>query len=148
MGLFKSLLKKVVDEVVENVVESNDNSKSSSVSNVTSAGEEPSITEEVLRERLEKIMAKEWSEYEIRKEVPASTMNAPEKSRAYSYGMYLNGEPKAFIMVLTVKHHYALKEVVNSQDASIRKGVPYMNFLTHLPNRESYISNRLKENIK
>ena len=150
MGLFKSILKKVVEEVVENVVEGNDILGSPSASRAdesVSPGEEPSVTEECLRQRLEKIMKNEWAEYEVRTEVPASQMNAPEKSRAYSYGMYLDGEPKAFIMILTNKNHYGLKAVVNSQFAAVENGVPYMNFFTHLPNRESYISNRLKENI-
>lgn len=68
-------------------------------------------------------------------------------AKKYSYGLYYNGQPKAMMMVLTDRNEYRKKSVMLSKDACYEKGVAYMNFMSHLPNRTDYISRRLRENI-
>lgn len=103
--------------------------------------------EKGLRERLEEVIRNEWSEYELRREIPASELGADFGAKKYSYGLYYNGQPKAMMMVLTDRNEYRKKSVMLSKDACYEKGVAYMNFMSHLPNRSDYISRRLRENI-
>ena len=103
--------------------------------------------EDELRLRLETIIAEEFSEYELRKEIPAAEMTSYDGAKDYSYGLYLNGTPKAFIMIMENKNHYMKKEVVLAKQAAEQSGIPYMNFMPHLPNTPEYISNRLRQNV-
>lgn len=104
--------------------------------------------EDVLRARVEKVLSQEWSGYEVRRDIPASEMGAPEGSRGYSYGLYLNGQPRAMIMLLGNGADYKCKAVRLAHEACEQKGVFCMNLLEHMPNRLSYISQRLKDNVK
>ena len=110
--------------------------------------EEPCwYAERILRNRLERIFSEEWSGYEVRRDIPAAQLGAPAKSHDYSYGLYLQGQPKAMIMVLEDKDDYRRKSVVSSHRACESKGIFCMNLLPPLPNRRSDISKRLKENV-
>lgn len=100
-----------------------------------------------LRARLEYIIATEWSGYELYKEVLAADLGAEQGARNYSYGLFLNGEPKAMIMLIDDNNHYRRSDVVKAREACERMGVPYMNFMTYMSNRGDYISNRLRENV-
>lgn len=96
---------------------------------------------------LETIIAEEFSEYELRRNVPASEMTSNSQARDYSFGLYLDGSPKAFIMIMKDKNDYRKKDVVLAKQAAESNGIPYMNFMMHLPNEPEYISNRLKQNV-
>lgn len=97
--------------------------------------------------KLETIAAEEFSEYELRKDIPASEMTSDGNARDYSYGLYLKGYPKAFIMIIENRNDYRKKDVVLAKQAAEQGGIPYMNFMMHLPNEPKYISNRLKQNV-
>lgn len=101
-----------------------------------------------LRTNLESVLNSEWSDFELRKEVPASELGAPERARAYSYGLYKNGQPKAMFLVVTDKYHHLNGAARQAQTACKAKGIPCMNFFSHLPNTTEYISQRLRENIQ
>ncbi len=100
--------------------------------------------EAVLRQRLEEVFAEEWSEYTVQQNM----MSGVPGARNYSYGLYLNGVPKAMIMIITSASHHNKKEDRLAAEASAAYGVPYMDFYSHLPNEKEYISNRLRETIK
>lgn len=100
-----------------------------------------------LRDKLESIIASEFSEYELRKDIPASEMTSNSGARDYSYGLYLNGSPKAFIMIMKDRNDYKKRDVVLARQAAESNGIPYMNFIPHLPNEPEYISNRLRQNV-
>lgn len=164
MGFLDSLLKKetrkiissVVDNVVDSVTDSIRNTQSSNgaagtntVSRAVDADEEDCGGERaVIRARVEKVFSEEWGGYEVRRDIPAAEMGAPEGSRTYSYGLYLQGQPKAMVMVLDGGADYRRKDVVLSHQACGQKGVFCMNLLRHMPNRRSYISQRLKDNVR
>ncbi|MGN0341394.1 MAG: hypothetical protein ACI4DO_01230 [Roseburia sp.] len=103
-----------------------------------------------LRNSIQKIFMRDWSTkgYELRTDIPASELNAGDGARNYSYGFYLNGEPKCLIMVLTNRNHYKLKAVRLSEQAARNAGATYLNFFTHLPNREDYIAERFQNEIR
>ena len=176
MGFLDRLLsreaKKIISNVVDNVVDKvkdnvNDNMNSttqqnSSYGNPTSRNQNtyaaPSCVddpdeqhceceESVVRARIEKIAAEEWSGYELRRDIPASEMGASPEARDYSYGLYLNGNPVAMILILDIDWHYRKKDVILAHEACEKLNVFCMNLLLPLPNYRSYISKRLRDNV-
>ena len=89
----------------------------------------------------------QFSDYEIRTEISASEFNAPAGAKDYSYGLYYNGYPKALIMILDDRNHYRKKEVILAREAAEHLGIPYMNFMPHLPNKKNYIYERINKNL-
>lgn len=140
----------VVEGALDQVIPSKKGQRvsSRSVSHSANKDDARESGEKVLRTRLEQIIADEWSGYELRKNVPASEMNAESRARTYSYGIYQDGIPKAMIMILDDRNLYKKREVLQAQRACGEMRVAYMNFMTYLPNREDYISERLKEKIR
>lgn len=98
--------------------------------------------------RIEDIAATEWPGYELRTNIPAYDLGAEVGARDYTYGLYLDGEPKAMIIILEDPSHYRRKDTLLAHEACQVKGVFCMNLMLHLPNRRSYISERLRTNVK
>lgn len=163
MGFFGNIIRNqvekmvsnAVDDVVDNTVGSalrnafgqngregtqnfSNNSRSAAKRNGAASGEK------LLRQRLEEAFAEEFAGYEVRKDLQSGVTGA----KNYSYGLYLNGMPKAMIMVCDNGVHHSIKSERLAEQASLGYGVPYMNFFAHLPNEKEYIVNRLKENIR
>lgn len=153
-NLFKGETRKIISSVVSNAVDdligtsSDSATEGTGVKAGTARDEKPCKGERELRERLERVFAEEWSGYELRKKVSAAEMCAEAGARDYSYGVYFGGQPKAMLMVLNGSNEYNHKEVRAAQEACQRMGVSYMNFISRLPNRRSYISERLQNTIK
>lgn len=147
MGFFSNLLKKEAQKIISDKIDSFSEAwnPQSGMDNQMSDEEGG---ESGLRKRLEAVVAREYSDCELRREVPASEMCAGAGAKNYSYGLYRNGAPIAFMMVMEDRNHYKKKEVCLAQEAARQFRIPYMNFMSHLPNRTEYISNRLRENIK
>ncbi len=162
MGFFSNLIKKeaqklvsdVMDNSVGNIIKKNipgsgvSSADESSVNRTYSYDRNTDISEDGVRERLEQVFATEWSDYEIRRNIPSSELNADSKARSYSYGMYRDGQPKAMIMLLTNRNHYCRKDVRLAHDACYNIGIPCINIMSYLPSTTEYISGRLKENLK
>lgn len=156
MGFFDSLIKSgarkfvsdVVDRAVDNVVGNNSNTNSTSARN-NSASNNGSIPRgvEATCTRIENVVKFQFEGYELKKNVPASVMNAGNGAMPYTYGIYLNGTPKAFINVINERNDYRLKRFRLAKVACENAGVPHMNFFSHLPNEIDYIANRLRENM-
>ena len=148
MGFLENLFKKeakkfvsgMVDKAVDNVMGGN-GSPVSKKNNVTLTGEAG------LRAKFEQVVANEYSEYELRQNVPASEMYAEPGAVDYSYGMYKNGTPVAMINVISNRNDYSLKRFRLAKEAAVNRGIPHMNFFAHLPNETSYISERLRKEI-
>lgn len=159
MGFFSDLIKretkKIMSDVVDNAIGDTFKkpiSETSTPADMNGRGSSDSPKrresgESKLRARLEQILADEWADYEIKKQVPPSELGEHSKAKAYSYGIYRYGQPRAMIMILTDRNQYRRKEVLLAKEACERNGIPYMNFMSHLPNTSEYISNHLKENI-
>lgn len=161
MGFLDSLLKKEARKIISGVVDNINGSVNSGGSMnsshsdrsrstyVTDPDEEDCCYEEsVVRRRVEKVAEEEWSGYELRKNISAREMKAGIGARKYSYGLYLDGVPKAMILILTERSHYRKKDVVLAHQACQEQGVYCMNLMLHLPNRRSYISRQLRNNVR
>lgn len=150
--LFKKETRKIISEVVDNVIDTvTDNIKDTMNPDVSISADpdekDCNYKEAVVCSRIEKVAAEEWSCYELRKNIPAAEMGASENARDYSYGLYLNGTPVAMIMIIDVPSHYRKKDVLLAHEACEQKNVYCMNLMLHLPNRRSYISKQLRDNI-
>ena len=110
-------------------------------------GKSIAYNEAALRSLLEKNFEELFPEYEVRKNVPASQLNAEAGAENYSYGLFRNGQPKAMIMILIQSNDYRLARIRKAQAACQTQGIPYMNFMYYLPNREDYVANRLRSTI-
>ena len=162
MGFFDKLLsggaKKLVSNVFDNAVDqisdairgeksSSDTASGSNTSSSSSSSRAVSHSKAApVAARLEKIFASDYAEYEIRKEVSPTTIGGTGNFRPYTYGMYLNGEPKAFIMI-TDHNKEVLRTFRWSKEEAEKNNIPFINFLTQFPNTEEYIKNRLAQNI-
>ncbi len=166
MGFLDNLLKrearKIISNVVDNVVDTALDSLNSSMKPTNSSAparsavttdinnpdeEDCGYEESVVCDRIERIAASEWNGYELRKNIPAAALGADSNARDYSYGLYLNGVPKAMIIIIDIPSHYKKKDVLLAHEACERQHVFCMNLLLHLPNRYSYISKQLSDNV-
>lgn len=165
MGFLGNLLGKVVSGAVDGILNNapgKDSDKVTSSGTATSsgaamssntarrgAGDEYCRGESDLRGRIESIVAEEWPGYELRKNVSSREMLAQAgASEFYSYGIYHDGVPVAMIMLLRDNNAYRRKEIQLAQQACQEQQIPYMNFMIYMANYRSYISERLKKNIK
>lgn len=151
MGFFGDFLskkmKKAVSDVVGTAVEGVYHANGFAGENSHDA-DDACRGEADLRKRIETIVATEWPDYELRRNVPSSEFGASEGARKeYSYGIYRNGIVVAMIMLLDGNNEYRLKEVRLAQQACKDQRIPYMNFMTYMANHRSYISKRFKDEI-
>lgn len=167
MGFFDSLLKnsakkfvsnvvdKTVDKAVDGVVGGNrngydNNSTSNSQPNAQANND---IRNRIPRgvgptcARIEHVVNTKFSNYELKKDVPASVMGAEKGAVPYTYALYYNGTPRAFINVIDQRNDYRLKRFRLSKMACEKNGIPHFNFFSHLPNEMGYIEERLRENV-
>lgn len=172
MGFLDNLLRREVRKVISNAVDTvvDDTLKNafgkdgeSSVANAggSTSGSSPEkenreatkLTncsgEELLRRRIEEIAASDWSDYELRKQVPSSEVNAPEGAEPFfEYGFYRGGALVAVIKILNDNNAYCRKSVRLAQAACRGQNVKYMNFMSYMMNRPEYIAKRFAENIR
>lgn len=172
MGFLDNLLRREVRKVISNAVDTvvDDTLKNafgkdgeSSVANAggSTSGSSPEkenreatkLTncsgEELLRRRIEEIAARDWSDYELRRQVPSSEVNAPEGAEPFfEYGFYRGGALVAVIKILNDNNAYCRKSVRLAQAACRGQNVKYMNFMSYMMNRPEYIAKRFAENIR
>ncbi len=173
MGFFDKILKTLnVDsaadlvEKVGKVINNDSNSSSQSYSYTTTDSSSPNAARKSttynqpkvdhkykaaysnLEQKLEQIFATEYGEFTVRKEVSPSEFANQPNARNFSYVLLDDsGKPRAFIMLMRNRNDYRRKDVLLAKEAAENIFVPYMNFMPHLPNETSYISNRLRQNI-
>lgn len=114
-----------------------------------SGSRNPILSEAEVRKSIEEIIARDFPSLTIRKDVPASEMFAEAGARNYTYGLYLDGQPKAMIMLLDKDNHnlYRHSTIKKAQRACEDQRVPYMNFMLYMSNRPEYIAERFQETI-
>lgn len=173
MGFLDNLLKRetrkiisgVVDSVVDNVMDDvkssiQNNSKTSATDKSSAAaavhekaarvresevGDDEDCYEKVetIRHRIEMVAAQDWPSYELRRDIPAETFGGTSRDHGFDYGLYLDGQPKLMIMILD-QYQHRNKSVQNAHAACKRQGVASFHLLRHLPNRKTYIAERMK----
>lgn len=151
--LFKKTAKNLVSDVVEDLMDGRGNSQtvrtvSAPVAGNGSNDKRTASGESELRKRLEAEFATNYSDCDVRQEINPSVVDAPVGAEPFHYGLYKAGEPVAFFMIITRDDHYAKSSVRKAASAAEQRGIPCMNFYSHLPNTPEYIEERLAENIK
>ncbi len=161
MGFLDNLLskgaKKLISNVVDNTVDRITDKFDEKTGNNSSSNEtakpaqntyspKKGCTPSEVMSRLEAIFASNYAAYEVRKNVSPTTIGATDEAKNYTYGLYLNGDAKVFIMV--AEHNQdALRTYRLAKNAATNNGIAYINFLTQFPNTEEYIKKRLAESI-
>lgn len=167
MGFLDNLLKRetrriisgAVDSVVDNVIDSIRGDKGTTVTDNSSSvrynkngkprenetGDDAHCRSDVntIRRRIEMVAAEDWPGYELRRDIPATELGAGEKDHGFDYGLYLDGQPKLMIMILNPSQYRNLS-VDNAHMACKKRGVRSFHLLKHLPNRKTYIAERMK----
>lgn len=171
MGFLDNLFKKetrkiisgVVDSMVDNVMDNVKDSLRGTRSDKTESAF-PSVQEtapragregttgddadccydkEIVRERIEKIAAEDWPGYELRRDISAEEFGADTGARSFEYGLYLDGQPKVMIMILN-QYQHRNQSVQCAHKACKDRGIGSFHLLLHLPNRRTYIAERIK----
>lgn len=152
MGFLDNLLKNKAKQIISDKIDdkfgtirdsfTRESSKDASESAKRTRRDNDSITQ-----KLDTIFTEEFSEYEVRENISAQDFQAEEGAQNYSYGLYLNGEPKAMFMILNGNNEYKKASVVKAQYACSKNGIPYMNFMSYMANHYDYVSNRIHNAI-
>ncbi|MBE5883614.1 MAG: hypothetical protein E7291_04245 [Lachnospiraceae bacterium] len=103
-----------------------------------------SVAEEDVEVKLRTVFAKEFPQYEICENVSPTTLGGTGKFMDYTFGVYENGVPKLFIMVVS-GNDCALRTYRWSKEEAQRAGVTLINFVAAFENRIDYIINRLHQ---
>lgn len=162
MGFFDSLLKsgarKLVSDMVDKAVDGvmgggnsngsyNNSGNAAPVRNNANTSNVSKIPRGVgpTCARIEHVVRTKFPDYELRKDVPASIMQAKEGAVPYTYVMFYQGTPIVCINVIDNRNDYSLKRFRLAKEACVQKDTPHFNFFSHLPNDMEYIERRLGE---
>lgn len=94
--------------------------------------------------KIRKVLASSFSQYEVKENISPSTIGGTGKFMNYSFGVYSAGNPKLFIM-LVGKTTCSTRLYRWSKEQAEKQGVKMINFVSHYPNNEKYIEERLKQ---
>lgn len=101
----------------------------------------------VVENRIRKILEENWNGCELRKGVSADRIGGGNIEWTYSYGVYRDGQAVVMINILDRPNDYKRKIVLQSKEVCQEQEIGYIHFLLHLPNRSSYILERLEEEM-
>ncbi|MBQ9140508.1 MAG: hypothetical protein IJX63_01775 [Lachnospiraceae bacterium] len=141
MGLFDKLFRQganAITKVATDAIEST----MSKTSNVPTGYE--GLEEEDVDRKLRAVLAKEFPQYEVREQVSPTTLGGTGKFKPYDFGIYENGAPKLFIMVV-YNNTCAQREYRWSKEQAEAAGVTMINFVFAFENRLDYIIDRLHQ---
>lgn len=96
--------------------------------------------------KLEYIFEKEFPQYEVKKKVSPTTLGGTGKFLDYNFGVYENGVPKLFIMIV-YNNTCCTRTYRWSKEEAERAGVPMINFVCGFRNEKNYIKDRLSQYI-
>lgn len=117
--------------------------------NRKATGSDGNSGESLLGKRIEEIAAREWPEYELRKQIPSSQVEAPEGAEPFfEYGFYRDGKLVAVIKFLGDNNAYCRKSVRLARQACKEHQVAYLHFMSYMMNRPDYIAERLRKEIR
>lgn len=94
------------------------------------------------KERILEVLRNEFPAYTVKEDVSPTTIGGQGRFMNYSIGVYQGDVPKLFIMMIgkTTTTH---REYRWSREEAEKKGIPFINFISHYPNTAEYVSNRL-----
>ncbi len=161
-GVVDSVVDNVMDDVKGSIHGGNESTHSGNVS--THSNNESTVTrstdsrhresetgddadccfdESTIRRRIEMAAAEDWPGYELRRDIPASEFGGDVRDHGFDYGLYLDGRPMVMIMILE-HYQYRNRSVQNAHAACRKQGIGSFHLLNHLPNRKTYIAERIK----
>ena len=88
------------------------------------------------------VLAADFPGYEVQEDVSPTLIGGAGKFLNYTLGIYKDGDPKLFIMVIDGKND-RLRTYRWSKEQAEKAGIPMINFIEKSPNRYWYISERL-----
>lgn len=91
------------------------------------------------------IFAAENDYYELYRDVSPWELGGDDQVHPFTYGIYCNRTAKLMILILEKPWGYKRKDVEAAHELCRQKGIACMNLMLHLPNRKSYIINRIRE---
>lgn len=152
-NLLKNSVKKIAGETIDKVMgdtfdEFTQAGKSIlNTATANSSSQSHSSRELSLPERIEKVCANQFPEYEVNKNVDSSICNADPAAWKYSYTLSRDGVLKLTILVLYDKNDYKRKAVRLAHEASEQMNVHCINIMDYLPSTEEYITNAIASHI-
>ncbi|MBR0386089.1 MAG: hypothetical protein IJI05_06055 [Erysipelotrichaceae bacterium] len=90
------------------------------------------------------VLAADFPQYEVREEVSPTTIGGKGRFMNYSLGLYFNGQPRLFIMIIYGSQGRK-REYRWSKEQAAAVGITMINFLKYSPNRYWYIKERLSQ---
>ena len=141
MGFFDNLIKNVVGDTLGKKVEEHiGNDSDKKVENTTV----PSVQGRHDKPFFADILASEFSEYEVKENVPVSELGG--EGKPYEFGLYKNGKLVAVIPL--VEHNRVNnKAYKDSKEAAAKANVPFINFHLHMPNERDFVIYRINRFI-
>ena len=166
MGLFDKALKGVLAGSVKNAVNKaahelkdaindiTDTDKSGGQSSSSSTGasqvQQPFTApadSASLTARFDGLLRAEFPGYTVERGVTASALGFSPAGKPYDYCLYKGGVPAGVIM-LTEHNRDRNAAFLNAKAAAKNAGVPFINFYTHFPNENAYVTGRIKSFIR
>ncbi len=102
---------------------------------------------DLIEKRIRKVLTENFCGYELRKDVDAASVGMSGSTWTYSYGIFRDGMVVGMVNILSNPNDYKKKMVLQSKQACADQRIGYVHFLSHLPNRYSYIENQIKKNL-
>ena len=98
------------------------------------------------REKILRVLADEFPRYDVKENVSPHTIGGQGRFMNYSIGVYDMDKPVLFIMIIgkTTTSH---REYRWSREEAEKRGITFLNFIEHYPNRVEYIKERLHKYI-
>lgn len=109
--------------------------------------EEKVLPEGDLSDYFAGILAENFSEFQVKKNLAAAELNfagAELQAKKYDFVLFQNEKVKA-VMMLTPHNRDNNMAFKNARAASEKAGVPFINFYTHYDNEKSYVIQRIKK---
>lgn len=163
MGFLDSLLKKTVSKVVSETANSVANTINNSLSqavggSASSAGASSAkknndgmlpgyehLRNAMVEEKLDAVLAKEFPQYTVEREVSATTFGGLDTYMPYSYVIYDEARNPKLIIMIVSRNTCASAAYKRSRELSEANGFTLINFVAAFENRMDYIVNRLHQ---
>ena len=101
------------------------------------------IPERALNAYFAEILASEFPEYEVRRDVPPSALRVGAEGTSIDFVLYQGGIPAAAIP-LTPHNGDRNQGFYGMKQACCDAGVPFINFYRHMPNTHDYVVARIR----
>ena len=152
--LLKKTVSKVVSETANSVANTINNSLSQAVGGSASSAKKGNdgmlpgyehLKNAMVEEKLDAVLAKEFPQYTVEREVSATTFGGLDTYMPYSYVIYDEvRNPKLIIMIVS-RNTCASAVYKRSRELSEANGFTLINFVAAFENRMDYIVNRLHQ---